>query len=412
MRQPKPGKWLFAGILLISATQLLSQQPRESKALAQHSRQQVKGNESWESFNEAEQRNEYFWKVRSVAPDQNPAMARLKAFTRRDEMARASRRMQQGQENSNSYAWQCIGPSPLTTYEGGNISGRVPVIAVDPTNPNNVFIGAADGGVWKSTNGGASWTPLTDNQPSLAIGALAIDPLNPNIIFAGTGEPFPANGFTYSAGLLRSTDAGATWTNIQQPFLQDGVATAYELSQIAVDPDNDQIVLAASPTGALLSSSDGGLTWTIAAQGQFDAVVFDANKPGLVYAGVIESSSSYPQVWASNDAGATWSQATVDTIDGGRIVMAVGHLPTWRSGPDAVERCEPRLSAQAGWISVGEGVLLPRPRIQMVHGTAPQQCACNTLPARSGIRYRPAVEGLRCHPLSTSSTRVPEVTPN
>ncbi len=64
------------------------------------------------------------------------------------------------------------------------------------------------------------------------------------------------------------------------------------------------------------------------------------------------------------------------------------------------------------WISVGEGVSLPRPRIQVVHGTVPQQCARNPLPARSGFLCRPAIEGLRCHPLPTSSTRAPEVTPN
>ena len=64
------------------------------------------------------------------------------------------------------------------------------------------------------------------------------------------------------------------------------------------------------------------------------------------------------------------------------------------------------------WISVGEGVCLPRPRTQVVHGTVPQQCARNSLPARSGILYRPAIEGLRCHPLPTSSARAPEVTPN
>src|SRR5579862_5023624 len=64
------------------------------------------------------------------------------------------------------------------------------------------------------------------------------------------------------------------------------------------------------------------------------------------------------------------------------------------------------------WINVGEGVLLPRPRIQVVHGTVPQKCTGNILPARSGILCRPAIEGLRCHRLPTSSTRAPEVTPN
>src|SRR5579863_2166531 len=62
--------------------------------------------------------------------------------------------------------------------------------------------------------------------------------------------------------------------------------------------------------------------------------------------------------------------------------------------------------------SVGEEVPLPRPRIQVVHGTVPQKCARNILPARSGVLYRPAIAGLRGHPLLTSSTRAPEVTPN
>src|SRR5580700_5672809 len=70
------------------------------------------------------------------------------------------------------------------------------------------------------------------------------------------------------------------------------------------------------------------------------------------------------------------------------------------------------VSLSSGGFSVGEGVSLPTPRIQLVHGTVPQKCACNTLPAQSGILCRPAIEGLRCHPLPTSSTRALEVTPN
>src|SRR5271155_2839561 len=73
---------------------------------------------------------------------------------------------------------------------------------------------------------------------------------------------------------------------------------------------------------------------------------------------------------------------------------------------------DPEYNNLRSGFSVGEGVSLPRPRIQVVHGTVPQQCARNTFPARSGILYRPAIEGLGCHPLPTSSTHAPEVTPN
>jgi len=83
-------------------------------------------------------------------------------------------------------------------------------------------------------------------------------------------------------------------------------------------------------------------------------------------------------------------------------------LEVWPRTPSPMSS----LFLRQGGFSVGEGVSLPRPRIQVVHGTAPQKCARNALPARSGILCHPAIAGLRCHPLPTSSTHAPEVTPN
>src|SRR5205085_646817 len=133
-----------------------------------------------------------------------------------------------GNQFTSLTAWQPLGPAPLvsdptfTTQDYGNVTGRVTAIAVDQGDAtgNTVYVGGAYGGVWKSTNAAAAnpanvvFTPLTDNQPTLATGAIAIDPVNSNTVLVGTGEPDSAIDSYYGLGILRSTDAGATWNVI------------------------------------------------------------------------------------------------------------------------------------------------------------------------------------------------------
>src|ERR1700730_5052323 len=99
--------------------------------------------------------------------------------------------------------WTLIGPNPT---RNGNLTTAAwtNAIAVDPTNASVAYLGAPEGGVWKTTDGGAHWTPLTDTQPSLAIASIAIDPTNHNIVYAGTGD-----SYLYGEGLLKSQDGGA-----------------------------------------------------------------------------------------------------------------------------------------------------------------------------------------------------------
>src|SRR5205807_5958066 len=103
----------------------------------------------------------------------------------------------------------------------------------------------------------------------------------------------------------------------------------------------------------------------------------------------------------ASDSDWGWTIAEVSSIAGSQFVLA----------RDLEFSCAASLTF-VWWISVGEEVPLPRPRIHLVHGTVPQKCARNTLPARSGILYRPALGELRCRPLPTSSMHAPEVTPN
>src|SRR6266566_4228373 len=112
----------------------------------------------------------------------------------------------------NSSSWTAIGPAPLGSSPAFANSGRIAGVAAHPTDPNTIYIAAAGGGVWKTTNGGATWTPLTDTQRTLSMGAIAISPSNPLVLYAGTGEANNSLDSNYGRGILVSTDGGATWT--------------------------------------------------------------------------------------------------------------------------------------------------------------------------------------------------------
>src|SRR5262245_47457931 len=152
------------------------------------------------SSNEAEKKpNDWFFLQRAFPLGRIDQRAHLRAV----QQARAMRSLR---KNSTAANWSPIGP--------GNIGGRITAIAVHPFDPNIIYIGAAAGGVFQSTDGGNNWFPIFDDQPSLSIGALAIDPNKPEIIYAGTGE---ANGSfdSYAGdGIYKSTDGGLTWQNM------------------------------------------------------------------------------------------------------------------------------------------------------------------------------------------------------
>ncbi len=165
--------------------------------------------------------------------------------------------------------WVSLGPTPGYYFNYGNISSRVVTGAFHPANPSTIYIGPANGGVWKSTDSGVNWTPLTDNQASMSMGAIAIDPTNPDIVYAGTGEATYSGASYYGRGLLKSTDAGTTWQHITS-----GLPSSSYFSRIKIRPNHPNELLAALGNSGLYRSTNSGQNWTSLISGRCDDVVF------------------------------------------------------------------------------------------------------------------------------------------
>jgi len=188
-----------------------------------------------------------------------------------------------------SATFDCPNPAgyPRTT-----VSGRVSAIAVDPNNPDVVYLGAAQGGIWKATDATSSsphWTALTDNQPSLAIGTIAIDPANTQIIYVGTGEANGSCDSYYGQGILRSTDGGATWTQLAANT--GGPFAGQAISKIIVDP-------------ATAGTDNATTLWASTALGFLSSGTEQCALGTGIYNGA---------VWRSNDSGNTWTRQNVPT---------------------------------------------------------------------------------------------------
>ncbi|MBN2198824.1 MAG: hypothetical protein JW747_03140 [Candidatus Aminicenantes bacterium] len=221
-----------------------------------------------------------------------------------------------------------------------NMSGRIGAIDAVASDPNVIYVGAAAGGVWKSTDGGVTWNPVFDDQPVASIGAICIFQKNPNIVWVGTGEAAPRNSVSVGRGVYLSLDAGKTWKAM-------GLEKTEKISKILIHPDNPDIVYVAAlgPTwgdGAergVFMTEDGGKTWEktlhVDARTGASDLAMDPSNPRRILAGMWEhrrwpwffvSGGPGSGLFLTTDGGLTWEKQTtkngLPAGDLGRIGLA------------------------------------------------------------------------------------------
>jgi len=233
----------------------------------------------------------------------------------------------------NGTVWAPIGPSPMNEGTSQD-NGLVTAIAVNPNNTNVIYLGTAQGGVWRSGNAGKNWTPLFDQQPVLGIGepgGIAIDPNNTNIIYVGTsnrvGSAEPDTIGQPTAGLFKSTDGGASWIALGSgyPAGNTGNATRFQgqtINIILVDPASGILYLASA--GGVFTSNDGGLNWTAATGIGVDtrSLALDLSSP--VGARIIYAGGSGQGVFRSGNGGRTFTQVLSATTPAVSAALAGG----------------------------------------------------------------------------------------
>ncbi|MFK7783773.1 MAG: WD40/YVTN/BNR-like repeat-containing protein, partial [Crocinitomicaceae bacterium] len=260
-------------------------------------KQYVKG-KGWKQY----QRWQAFWETRLLPDGSFPNFKN--AFHNYQQYMTAN-----GQAKSlqNAGNWSPMGPFTYNNTDSWSPGlGRVNFIVEDPNNASIIYLGAPAGGVWKSTDSGATWTPLGDELAVMGVSSIAISAANSNVLYLATGDA--DGGDTYSIGVLKSTDAGQTWAEVGN--------VSGNLRDIVVDPADEDIVYVAS-NGGVYKTIDGGANWAEVLTGSYRDIELKPGTASTIYA------ATSSEVRYSTNSGATWTLATAIPGRISRIRLAV-----------------------------------------------------------------------------------------
>jgi hypothetical protein len=312
--------------------------PREEGARAEASDRfyEPSDGEGVEGEGDVQKREDWFNFKRSYPFGELPPDARRLAWESRPKGGLTKDSRGRSIASATASQWQPIGPAPTTPKFPNNwglTSGRINTIAVKPDDANVILVGTATGGIWRSADAGATFTPVSDSQVDLAVGSIAFAKSNTNIVYAGMGDI--GNGYMGS-GVLKSVDAGATWArvNVVSASSLGGLGTTAELEVAPNDPNRLYLSQATkvipnsyndtTPSANTLFrngffvSPDGGATWSRTISGRPRDMAIDPVNPGVIYLGMTlvdddngnapGGASAQAGVFKSTDAGQTWTK--------------------------------------------------------------------------------------------------------
>ena len=208
--------------------------------------------------------------------------------------------------------WYSLGPTDFVNRSTNYLNlGRVNCVSIDPNNSDIMYVGAPAGGIWKSTDAGVTYIPLTDDLPQIGVSGIAIDRNNSNIIYIATGDDDA--GDSYSVGIWKSTNGGLSWT----PTGINPSNSPNRTSEIYINPNNSSMLWVATSSG-VYKTTNAGNNWTLTQSGNFRDLKVNPTNPNIIYA------STSSQFYRSTDSGNSFTQISSGLpVDSGRLFMDV-----------------------------------------------------------------------------------------
>jgi len=253
----------------------------------------------WKQF----KRWEWYWESRvNPITREFPQVSALEIFK--------NYKLENGGERSVSGNWTSMGP---TSSSGGYAGiGRLNCVAFDPNDNNLFYAGAASGGVWKTTDGGSTWSPIGDFNDALGVcDIVVVNNGSDDILYLATGDRDASD--TYSVGVLKSTDGGSTWNVTGLSWTQN---QGYIINRLLIDPNDDNTLYTASNGGVYKTSNAGG-SWTQITSNVFKDLEFNPGNSSIIYGSTVNG-----EIYLSTNSGSSWTRVLNET-SGRRTQLAV-----------------------------------------------------------------------------------------